>query len=93
MPFIAAFASLFARSAILQVIAAFGFAFVSYKGIDLLVGDIKQYIQNGVHSLPYATVALLDLGGFFEGLNILFGCIASKLALHAFQKLDLGSKL
>ena len=90
MPIIAAMGTFLAALFLKKLVVAFGFAFVAYQGLDYIFDQLKDYFYHGYHSMPLATIQLLEIGGFKKGIEILFGCISARIAMFAYDKFEIG---
>lgn len=72
---------------ITKIIAAFGFAFVTYTGFSIALGQIKNAVSDSTSSMPADIFNLLMIAGLGEGLAYIFGAFAFKLAITSMTKL------
>lgn len=68
-----------------RVLMALGFQVVSIVGVVAVLDQLKSMIVNGLGDIPAAGLQLALLGGAGEGLGIIFGAIATRLALWQIQ--------
>lgn len=71
-PFLARISFVMFFSLIFRLVLGFGFAIVSYKYVGAFFDNMKTEFFTGYNSLPADLLALLDIGGFTTGLNIMF---------------------
>ncbi|UOP01746.1 DUF2523 family protein [Kingella potus] len=88
LPLIPAIGALLAGIFIKKLILSFGFAAVTYVGFDYFFDILKRYFYEGYYSLPLDLIILLDIGGFKQGIGILFGCINFKVASMILTRLE-----
>lgn len=72
---------------IIRIIIATGLTFVSYIGYGIALSKFKDYIANGLNSMPADIYQLLLIGGFGQGLNYLFGAFSFWVSMKALNKL------
>lgn len=56
---------------IFKVLMGLGFGIFSYKYVGDFFDKMNAEILSGYNSLPTAVLALLDIGGFTTGINIM----------------------
>lgn len=73
--------------------AALGFGAVTYVGFGALMTKFKNEVISGWGQLPEALVALLDIGGFTQGIEILFASYVVYIGLVVLSRFEfLGGK-
>ena len=71
-PFLARISFVMFFGFVFRLVLGFGFAIVSYKYVGDFFENMKSTLVAGYNSLPAALLALLDIGGFTTGFNIMF---------------------
>lgn len=93
MPFLLGLLRLVGVELLIKVLTIFGFAAVTYVGVDAAFGALKQQFYDAYYTMPADLLAMLDLGGFKTGLSILFGAMAARIAMFATSKITVLDKL
>ncbi len=70
-----------------KVLVFLGIGWVTYQGLDLVVGQITGEIQGLWSGLPAAVVQIASLGGIPQAVGILLGALAARATLLAVGKL------
>lgn len=68
-----------------RVLLALGFQVVSIVGLNLVLDQLKGMVMSSLGNIPAAGLQLAILGGAGEGLGIIFGAIATRMALWQIQ--------
>lgn len=68
-----------------RVLMALGFQVVSIVGVVAVVGQLKDMVISAFGDVPAAGLQLALLAGTGEALGIIFGAIATRLALWQIQ--------
>lgn len=87
---IAVFLAAMVRPLVAKVLLALGFQVVTITGMVAAMDTLKSMFLSNVASVPAAALQLALLGGAGEGIGIIFGAIATRLALWQIQN---GTKL
>ena len=88
LPLIPAIGLLLTGLFIRKLVVSLGLAAVTYVGFEYFFDEMKRYFYDGYYSLPLDLVTLLDIGGFKQGIGILFGCINFKVASIIVTRLE-----
>jgi hypothetical protein len=64
-----------------RVLFALGFSVISFVGFDAMFTQVAQQAASSYGSLPGDVLGLAGLAGFPEALGILFGALATRVAL------------
>lgn len=81
MPTLAAFVLSLITPVIGRILVALGFSVVSFVGFDAMFAQVAQQASSAYGSLPGDVAGLASLAGLPEGLGILFGALATRVAL------------
>lgn len=81
MPTLAAFILSMITPVVGRVLVALGFSVVSFVGFDAMFVAVAQQASAAYGSLPSGVLGLASLAGFGEGLSIIFGALATRVAL------------
>ena len=81
MPTLAAWLMTMITPVVGRVLFALGFSVVSYVGFDAMFAQIAQQAATAYGSLPGDVLGLAGLAGLPEGLGIIFGALATRVAL------------
>ena len=81
MPTLAAFLISMVTPLVGRVLVALGFSVVSYVGFDAMFTQIANQAANAYAGLPSAVLGLAGLAGLPQALGILFGALATRVAL------------
>jgi hypothetical protein len=65
-----------------RILVALGISYVTYSGVDLLLGSIKSQTIALFSSVPPQMLVAIHLSRIGESINILFSAIAAKYALQ-----------
>lgn len=68
-----------------RVLMALGFQVVSIVGVVLVVNQVKAMAIGYFAGIPTMALQFLLLGGLAEGLGIIFGAVATRIALWQIQ--------
>lgn len=74
-----------AGSLVGRVLVALGISYVTYSGVDLLVGSLRDMALNMLGSAGPTIVGMLGLFQVGTGLGIVFAAIMARLALAGLQ--------
>lgn len=66
-----------------RVLIALGIGFVSYKGIDLAIGKLKDAAVSGLQGLPADAVSLAGYLWLDKALTVIFSAVAVALSMKA----------
>lgn len=64
-----------------SVLIGLGVGFVTYQGLDVLLGQLRGHVFDLLGSLPLSMLQILGLGGIDKALNIIFSAFAARLVL------------
>lgn len=81
MPTLAAFLLSMVQPLIGRILVALGFSVVSFVGFQAMFDQIAAQAQGAYGSLPGDVAGLASLAGFPEALGIIFGALATRVAL------------
>lgn len=70
-----------------KVLLMLGVGWLTYEGVTLVVGQIQGQVTGLWGGLPTATLQLMALGGYTQGVGILLGALAGRAALVSIGKL------
>ena len=76
---------IFMAYAIVRFMLAVGLSYVTYQGMDLLMGNMETQIQSYFGTLGANVYAILALMGADVGISIMFSAITIRLILVGFQ--------
>jgi hypothetical protein len=65
-----------------RVMLALGFGFVTYQGIDALLGWIQTQIFSNLNNLPPTLIQLIGILQIGTAINIIFSAVAVRLLLN-----------
>ncbi len=71
---------------ITKAVAALGFGFVVYTGLDFLQQQFYDGVSQNLGSTPAAILQVATLFGFVEYAKIVLGATSVKLSLMAFKR-------
>lgn len=71
------------RFLILRFIAALSLGVFTYRYVSSFFDEIRGYVQTGYSQLPAAALALLDIGGFTAGIEIMVSGMAFLAGFYA----------
>lgn len=83
---VAGIGAILVRVFVVKLLAALGFGIVTYIGLDAAFDSLKNYFHQGYYSMPVKAVALAEIGGFKQGINIMFSCISIRIGMFATNK-------
>jgi hypothetical protein len=66
-----------------RALIALGFGFVSYKGIDLAIGKLKDAAIAGLQGIPSDAVALVGYLWLDKALSVIFSAVVVALSMKA----------
>ncbi len=78
---IAVFLVLIVGPLIARILAALGMGVTVYKGIDIALDQIKEYISSSWSAMPADIAGVLSLAGFDSAMTIIISVCASALAV------------
>ncbi len=98
LPLIAFFTGgLFARviafvlaSVVVRIVAAVGFAVVTYIGIDLIFGQIEAQVNTNLGALPADMYAVLDIFGFIFSIQMILSAFTAIITIKSLQSFKRG---
>lgn len=67
----------------LRILLALGLTIGTYKGLDVLVIQIINYVQGIYGGIQADILQILNLSGFGESLGIVLGAFVSRAAIKA----------
>lgn len=70
---------------IIKVLGALGVGFVTYQLGNFALGELFSAIQTHINQLPPETLAFIGIAKIGEGISIVFGGLAARLALMGFS--------
>lgn len=76
IPLLTAFLTWFTRYLFLKFIAALAIGVYSYSEVSNFFDQIRGYVQTGYSQIPASALALLDIGGFTTGIEIMVSGMA-----------------
>lgn len=82
---LAVFLAAMVRPLVAKVLLALGFQVVAITGMVAALDTLKGMFLANVAAVPAAGLQLALLGGAGEGMGIIFGAIATRLALWQIQ--------
>jgi hypothetical protein len=65
-----------------RVMLALGFGFITYQGLDVLLGWIQTQVFSQLANLPPTVIQLLGILQVGTAINIVFSAIAARLLLN-----------
>lgn len=77
------------ENVISRIMTAFGFSFVSYKGFDLGIQQLKNGVSGMIGSLPADVMQLVYLSGIGQGLGYVVGALSFIAAIWAMKRFTL----
>lgn len=81
MPTLAVFIMSMITPVVGRVLFALGFSVISYVGFDAMFAQIANQAASAYAGMPSAVLGLAGLAGLPEALGILFGALATRVAL------------
>lgn len=63
------------------VLVGLGIGYVTYQGMDILLGQVQAHFFGLLGGLPSTMLQILGLGGIDKCCNILFSAFAARLVL------------
>jgi len=66
-----------------RVLAALGFGYLTVQGLDLAFDQVRGQVYASLGGLPADMMALAGLSGAGEGIGIILGAIAARVAYYA----------
>lgn len=66
-----------------RVLIALGFGFVTYKGIDLGIGALKDFAISGVRGMPAEALGLVGYLWLDKALTVVFSAVATSISMRA----------
>ena len=66
-----------------RVIIALGFGFVSYKGIDLAIGSLKDQVVSSMNGIGGDALNLAGYLWLDKALSVIFSAVAVALSMRA----------
>lgn len=85
MPLAAWLASL-VPGLVARVLAAIGFGLVTITGLQLVTGQLLDYVTSSYDGIPGAVLGLMNLAGVGMAMNIILGAITARVALYVLTK-------
>lgn len=70
-------------SMVVRGFMALGFGFVSYKGIDLAVGKLKDAAISGLQGIPADALTLVGYLWLDKALSVIFSAVVVALSMKA----------
>lgn len=71
---------------ITKAVAALGFGFVVYTGLDGLYDQFYNNVQYSLGQTPAAILQIATLFGFVEYAKIILGAVSVRLSMMAFKR-------
>jgi hypothetical protein len=68
-----------------RALVSLGFSVVTITGVNVVMDTIKAQLVTHLQSVPAAALQLAMLGGVGTALGMIFGAIATKLAIWQIQ--------
>lgn len=75
------------RIFVVRMILVSGLSIVTYGGYLVALSKFKEYVQNSLNNMPADMFALLQIGGFIEGIGYLLGAFTFWVGMKATSKL------
>lgn len=66
-----------------KILVGLGIGFVVFEGADLLVSSADGYIQGNFNSMPADMLAIAQMAGFADGLQMLLAAYAAQIGIMA----------
>lgn len=70
-----------------KALLALGIGFLTYQGIDALVGDIQGNISASFGQLPATIYAYLAMAGVFKAIGIILSGMAARVSMIITSKM------
>lgn len=86
LPALVVIGTILTRVFIVKFLFALGFGLATYVGLEGAFDSLKDYFHQGYYSMPVKAVALAEVGGFKQGINIMFSCISIRITMFAADK-------
>lgn len=86
-PSLAKFLAMVVSGLVFRALTSIGFAYVTYKGVGLLVDKTKTEIISLMSSLPPSVAAILGIAQIDVAINIMISAIGARLLLSGMDKL------
>lgn len=73
---------------VVKVFIALGISFVTFTGLTVGLGFVKDYISNKFNSMPSDILQIIMMAGFGHALGLIFGAFAFNVAMQSISKLS-----
>lgn len=73
-------------TAIINVLLALGFGFVTYAGFDSLISSLVSVVSNTWDGMGGNILSILDMAGFTNALGYLLSAVTTKAAMTATKR-------
>lgn len=87
-PLIAKFLALVVSGLVFRALAALGFSYITYTGLNSVVGTIKSYVVGLFGSVPPDVVQILGLAKIDVAVNIMISAVIARLALAGMDRVS-----
>lgn len=77
---------------IIKVMGGIGIGFISYKLGGFALKEVFSAIQSNINSLPPEILPFIAMSKIGEGMSIIFGGIAARVALMGFNSMNAGGE-
>lgn len=74
-------------SIVIKVMGALGIGFAVYKGYDVLLNSLIDYVKGSWVGLPSDIASILALAGFNEAISIILSAITIRMGIDFVGKL------
>ena len=71
---------------VMRVLTALGIGLLTYGAFNLIITNFTDAVVANIGTVPADALAYLTLGGFIDGIGILLGAVAVRVALIAIPR-------
>ncbi|KMM87393.1 DUF2523 domain-containing protein [Pseudomonas lundensis] len=75
------------RNLLIKCLSGLGFGYLTYKGLDLLLGMVTDQVMQNFNSLPANMLSIMGLGDLDHAVNMTLSAYAARFAMASVKKL------
>lgn len=71
---------------VVRAMSSLGLSVITFQGVDTAFQQARNYVKDGVNSMPPAVLELMGLFGIDTGLGLVLGALSFALTLWALRR-------